>query len=157
MKRTWITIAAALTVFSASFTTAQTITMASAPSITTIVARQVARLTALLDLTTAEQTEATTFFTKEQTALATIQTTIETAQTALQTAIEANSASGIATAAGQIGAATTQQFAAEATADAAFYAILTTAQQTKYKQVLLGGLLDVPAPDGGHGGHGGPH
>lgn len=59
-----------------------------------------------------------------------------TARTALQTAVEANDAAGIASAATQIGTLTTQEVQTRATADAAFYALLTsTDQQAKFRQV----------------------
>jgi Spy/CpxP family protein refolding chaperone len=156
MKTTCIAVIPIL--FSASFCAAQTTTTGSAPTIATIVAHQVERLTVLLTLTAAQQTSATTFFTTEQTALAAIQTSLETAQTALETAVEANSPGGITTAATQIGTLTTQQFEAVGTANAAFYAILTADQQTKYKQLLGGGYLNGGFPGGGPGhGPGGPH
>lgn len=115
-----------------------------------IAARRVARLTALLTLTSAQQAQATTIFTTEQTTGAGLETSIEAARTALQTAIQSNDSTGISTQAVQIGNLTGQQVLAEATADAAFYAILTSAQQTTYNNVKLGGLM-------GPGDSGGPH
>jgi Spy/CpxP family protein refolding chaperone len=115
-----------------------------------IVARRVARLTTLLSLTPTQQTQATTIFTTEQTTVSGLQTSIDTARTALETAIQNNYSSGISTQAIQIGNLTGQLVLAEATADAAFYAILTSAQQTLYNNVKLGGLV-------GPGDFGGPH
>ena len=114
-----------------------------------IVANEVARLTALLTLTTAQQGDATTIFTTEQTALSGIETNLQAAQTALQTAVTANNAAGITTEATMIGTLTTQQVQAQGTAEAAFYAILTTDQQTKYNDLHNVGI-------GGFGGFGGP-
>jgi hypothetical protein len=110
------------------------------PTPTEIAAEIVARLTTLLDLTGAQQIAATTIFTTEQ--------------TALQTATLANKAADIMTAATTIGTLTTQQVTADATGDAAFYAIFTTSQQTKYTTLRV---EDLSGPDvGGHGpgGHG---
>ncbi len=113
-----------------------------------MVANMVARLTTLLSLTSAQQTSATTIFTTEETALAALRPQMDTARTALTTSVEAGDTSGISIAATQIGSLTTQEVLARGTADALFYAILTTDQQTKYK--TLGG------PGGGRGGPGVP-
>lgn len=138
--------------FTSSFALADSSTP---PTIADIVANRVTRLTKLLTLTTAQATSATALFTTEETALATIRTNLATAQTALTTAVEANSTTGIATAANQIGTLTASEELAEATAEAGFYVLLTTDQQTKYKELLSAGL-DQPG-DGGGAGHGGPH
>jgi len=98
------------------------------------IANRVARLTALLTLTTGQQGQATTIFTTEQMALSGLATSMKAARTALQTAVEADNTNGIAAQAGTIGALTTQEVQATATANAAFYAILLPDQQTKYKQ-----------------------
>jgi len=113
------------------------------PTPAQMVANKVARLTALLTLSTAQQAQATTIFTTEQSALATVASSMKTARTTLQTDVEANNTSGISAQASQIGTLTTQEVEATATANAAFWAILTSEQQTKYKAA------------GGHGGGGG--
>jgi Spy/CpxP family protein refolding chaperone len=111
-------------------------------------------------LTTAQQTEATTIFTTEQTALSALLTSMQTARTALQTAVQNNDLTGITTQATQIGSLTTQQVEAQGKAGAAFYAILTTDQQTKYGQLQSigiggpGGPGGFGGPDGGRGGPG---
>ena len=124
-----------------------------------MVANQVAHLTKLLTLTTAQAAQATSLFTTEETTISTLRTSLQTAQTALKTAVEANSASGITAAATQIGTLDTQVVEARATADAAFYAMLTTAQQTIYNELPQGG--PGFGPPGGPGrtgrGPGGPH
>jgi Spy/CpxP family protein refolding chaperone len=85
---------------------------------------------------------------------------MQAAQTALRTAITSNT--GIAAAAASIGNLTTEQVTADATADAAFYAILTPAQQTKYTRLQplgrgAGGPGGGPGgPPPGGGGPGGP-
>lgn len=99
------------------------------PAWAQIAANPVTRLTTLLDLTAAQVASATSIFTAAQTTVATVSTNLQTAQTALQTAVQAASASGVSTAAAQIGTLTTQQVLANANADLAFYAILTSTQQ----------------------------
>ncbi len=116
------------------------------------VTNQVARLTTLLTLTTVQQASATTIFTTEQTAIAALFTNMQAAHTAVQAAVIKNDANAITAAATQIGALTTQQVEAQATGDAAFYAILTADQQTKYSELKSHG----PGGPGGPGFHGGP-
>jgi hypothetical protein len=105
-----------------------------------IVANRVARLTTLLMLNPTQVTEATNIFTTEQSALSSVAANMKTARTALQTAVQGNSTADINTAAGTIGTLTTTEVAAHATADAAFFTLLTPAQQAQYKQ--LGGLRE---------------
>jgi len=116
-------------------------------------AKLVARLTTLLDLTSTQQTSATPIFTTEFTSLQTIQTGLKAARTALTTDIESNNTSGIATDAQTIGTLTQQSVEARGTADAAFYALLTTPQQTKLGNLKQLGFGDLGG--GGHGGYGG--
>ena len=117
--------------------------------------RNVEHLTMMLDLTSTQQTQATAIFTKQATDLSGIHGSVQTEQTALLTAIKANDASGISVAAGQLGTLHTQSITIEATASAAFYQILTAAQQTKYAAF---GLSHGPGSGGpgGRGGRGGP-
>ena len=116
------------------------------PTPAQMVANQVARLTKLLTLTTAQQAEATTIFTTEESALAPISANLKTARTALKAAVQANESGTISAQASTIGALTTQEVQAQSTANAAFYAILTPAQQTIYNQ---------RGARGGGGGRGG--
>ncbi len=129
--------------------TAQPSTPRTPPTPAQIVSQIVTRLTTLLDLTSAQQTSATTIFTSEETALATIRTSMHTARTALQADIKSDNTADIAVQAAAIGNLTTQEVQAQGTADAAFYAILTADQQSKYE--TLG-----PRGPGGPGGFGGP-
>ena len=129
-------------------------TTTTAPTVAQQVAQRVAQLTTLLDLTSGQQTSATTIFTTEQTALDTIQTNEQTAQTALQTAITGNSLTGINSAAATIGTLATQQAEAIGTGEAAFYLILTSAQQAKYH--ILGDNGGPGAPGGQNGPPGPP-
>jgi hypothetical protein len=58
---------------------------------------------------------------------------MKTARTTLRADVEANNTAGISAQAGQIGSLTTQEVEVTATANAAFYAMLSPDQQTKYK------------------------
>jgi Spy/CpxP family protein refolding chaperone len=149
-----IPTAAALMGVIAMLATAQTTTPPAPPTPAQIVANQVARLTKLLDLTSSQQTQATTIFTTEQTALATLRTSMQTARTALQAAIKSNDRATIGMEAAQIGTFTGDEVQAQATASAAFYAILTADQQSKFD--TLGPLGGGPGGPGGFGGPGGP-
>jgi Spy/CpxP family protein refolding chaperone len=141
------------TTLSASILFGQTFsTSTNPPTPAQMVSNLVARLTALLTLTTAQQTQATTIFTNEQAAVSALATSMQTAQTALQTAIKSNDQSGIVTEATQIGALTTQQVEDSAKASAAFYAILTPDQQTKYNELHAVGIGGPGGLGGGPGG-----
>ncbi|MBI2679642.1 MAG: Spy/CpxP family protein refolding chaperone [Candidatus Solibacter usitatus] len=121
------------------------------------VADRVARLTTLLTLNAAQQAEATTIFTAEQNALAGVMTSMRTARTALKAAVQKNDQAAIATQAAQIGSLVTQEVQAQATAEAAFYAILDTTQQAKFNELHAPGFGGGPGGFGGRGrGPGGP-
>ena len=145
MKRRFLTALIFLTLTAASVF-AQNARTARTPA--QIVANRVTRLTTLLMLTSGQAAEATNIFTTEQSALSSVAANMKTARTALHTAIQANNTAEITAAAGTIGTLTTTEVAAHATADAAFYALLTPAQQAQYKQ--LGDLHEGP---GGFGPH----
>jgi Spy/CpxP family protein refolding chaperone len=117
-----------------------TLTSGTPPDPATIVANQVARLTSLLSLTTAQQSQATTIFTNALNAVTPLQTTISTDRTSLQTAVKNNDTATIDQMAAAIGTAEGQVLSIQNKADAAFYAILTTDQQTKLSQAHFGGL-----------------
>jgi Spy/CpxP family protein refolding chaperone len=121
---------------------------ATPPDPATQIASQVARLTTLLDLTTAQAAQATSIFTAAQSASATLQTTLETDRTNLQAAVKANTTATIDQLAGVIGTIEGQLLDIRSKADAAFYATLTAAQQTK--------LGTIGGPGGFGGGPGGP-
>jgi Spy/CpxP family protein refolding chaperone len=121
----------------------------TAPDPATQVANQVARLTTLLDLTTAQAAQATSIFTAAQTASATLETTLDTDRTSLQAAIKSNTTATIDQLAAAIGTIEGQLLDIRSKADAAFYAMLTTAQQTKF------GSIGGPGGTGGFGGPGG--
>jgi hypothetical protein len=81
---------------------------------------------------------------------------MQTAQTALQAAVTSNT--GLSAAATQIGSLTAQQVLIQSTGDAAFYATLTSDQQTKYAELNRSGQGGPPQgsgqapPSGGPGG-----
>ena len=121
------------------------LTGSAPPDPATVVASRVSRLTALLTLTTAQAAQATTIFTNALNAITPLETTLSGYYTSLHTAVQSNAVTTIDQLSTSIGATTGQITAIQNKADAAFYAILTTAQQTTLNS--SGGL-------GGPGGHG---
>jgi len=107
---------------------------------------RVNRLASELSLTDAQKASALTIFTNAITAAQAAQTNVQTARTALTAAVKANNTAGIDQASATLGTLSGQLTAINAKADAAFYAILTSAQQTLYDAT----------PHGGPGGPGGP-
>ncbi|MGA7409163.1 MAG: Spy/CpxP family protein refolding chaperone [Bryobacteraceae bacterium] len=142
-----------LAVVSAGLLVSQTTTNTppSQPTPAQMTAHQVTRLTTLLSLNAEQQTQATAIFTTEQAALSTLSPSMQAAHKALQAAVKTQDSAAITALAAQIGTLTTQEVQARATAQGAFYATLSTDQQTKYDQLQPG-----PWGFGGHGGSGGP-
>jgi hypothetical protein len=125
------------------------------PDPATMVQHQVDRLTTLLNLTTAQASQATNIFTNSITAAAALQTTQQTDRKSLQAAVKSNAASTIDQLATAIGSLSGQILSIQSKADAAFYATLTSDQQTKLDQ--LGGFGRGGFGPGGFGpGPGGP-
>jgi hypothetical protein len=122
-------------------------TSATPPDPATVVANQVARLTKLLTLSASQASQATTIFTNALTAVTPLETSLHTDWQSLQTAVKSDDTATIDSTSTNIGSLTGQITAIQNKADAAFYAILTSAQQTTLSQ--SGGF-------GGHGGFGGP-
>jgi len=91
-------------------------------------------LTTLLSLSTAQQQQATTIFTNAASAEASVHSSMSAARQSLQTAVQSNDAAGIEQAATTIGSLTAQTTLNQGKAEAAFYQILTPAQQTKFTQ-----------------------
>jgi Spy/CpxP family protein refolding chaperone len=119
------------------------------PDPATMVQHRVQRLTTLLNLTSDQAAQATTIFTNAETAISPIQTTLRTNRTALETAVKGNQVGTIDTLAAQIGTGEGQVLDIQSKAEAAFYAILTSDQQTK--------MNSMPGMLGGRGpGFGGP-
>ena len=91
-------------------------------------------LTTLLSLTAAQQQQATTIFTTMATAQASVYSSMTAARQSLQSAVQSNDTAAIEQAASTIGTLTAQTTLNQAKADAAFYQILTPAQQTQLTQ-----------------------
>lgn len=104
----------------------------------TLIANKVAFLKSLLTLSDAQAASATTIFTNELAAETTARASLDTAETSLQAAIKSNSTTQIDTLAAQIGTIHGQLTAIDAKADAAFYALLTADQKTKYDTLNQG-------------------
>ena len=102
------------------------------PSPAGMVQHRVQHLTQALTLNSGQQAQATTIFTTEQNANQPIMASLKVAHTSLTAAIKTNNTVDIATISGQIGNLEGQITQNEATANAAFYGILTPDQQAKY-------------------------
>ena len=99
-----------------------------------------------LSLTDAQKTSATTIFTSAYTAGQSIQTSLQANRQSISDAVKKNDTATIDTLSVTAGTLSGQLTAIEAKADAAFYLILTSAQQTTYNSL----------PGGGPGGPMGP-
>jgi len=104
------------------------------PTPATIAQHRVNALTTRLGLTSAQQAQALTYFTTSATSNASVETQLRTAHQSLKAAIEANNLANIGTLTNEIGTFTAQIALADSTAEAAFYMILTPAQQTTFNQ-----------------------
>lgn len=109
----------------------------------------VATMTTLLSLSSGQQAQATTIDANARTAAKYIQTNMRTAQTALSAAIKKNDVASIDTLTAQIGTLHAQSLAIQSKAEAAFYAMLTPEQQTKYDTLHHGGFGGPGGPRGG--------
>ncbi|MBI4893613.1 MAG: Spy/CpxP family protein refolding chaperone [Acidobacteria bacterium] len=105
-----------------------------------------------LSLTEEQKSQATKIFTDAQTSSQTARTAMETARESLLAAIKTNNVATIDQLSRDIGAATTDLTAIEGKSQAAFYAILTPEQQTKYDSFAHRG----PGGPGGPGMGPGP-
>ena len=114
---------------------------------------KVSFLASLLTLTDAQKTQATTIFTNASTSSQTILTSLQTDRQSLSSAVKTNNTASIDQVAATIGTLEGQLTAINAKADAAFYAVLTADQQTKYDALPHGG---PGFPGMGHTFHGGP-
>ena len=130
------------------------LTSETAPDPATMVANQVARLTKLLNLSSAQQAQATTIFTNASTAITPLQTSLQTAQQALPAAVKSNSTLTIDQLSSSIGSVTGQIVDLQNRADAAFYAILTSDQQTTLSQTSFPNGPGFPGPGFGGPGRG---
>ena len=125
------------------------LTSATGPDPATVVANQVERLTKLLTLTTAQATQATTIFTNSLAAVTPLQTSLHADYTSLETAVKSNATATIDSLSSNIGTLTGQIVDIQNKADAAFYAILTTTQQTTFNSRGSGGRGFGPGGPGG--------
>ena len=116
------------------------------PDPATMIQDRVARLTTALSLTASQAAQATTIFTAAQSSITTLQTTLDGYRTSMQTAVKSNATATIDSIAASIGTTSGQITAIQNKADAAFYALLTSDQQTK--------LASVRGGFGGPGGRG---
>jgi Spy/CpxP family protein refolding chaperone len=109
------------------------------PDSQTMIQMRVARLTSQLGLSDAQKTSATAIFTDAAAASQTIQSSLSTNRQALSAAVKKNDTAAIDQLSATEGALSGQLTAIRTKADAAFYAILTADQQTKYDSLLHGG------------------
>jgi hypothetical protein len=121
------------------------------PTPAQLVEREVSFLTKFFTLTPTQVTAVTGFVTTEQTCLAANTTNLQTAREALVTAIKGANPTTISTAISNLSAVQSAQETCRATAAAAIYADLTSAQQAKVGSGL------GPLMGGGGGPHFGPH
>jgi len=112
----------------------------------TMAQHRVRFLTTVLSLTSQQQQQAMAIFTNAASARSSSHETMKTAHDALRTAVKNNDSAGITQASATIGNLVAETTAAQAKADAAFNALLTPDQQTKFTQLEAGG----------HMRHGGP-
>lgn len=112
-------------------------------------------LATLLSLTDDQKTQATTIYTNAYTAGQNLSSTLQTAHQSLSDAVKTNNTGTIDQVSANLGAVEGQLTAINAKADAAFYALLTPDQKTKYDSAHHGGPGGM-GPMGGFGRAGGP-
>jgi Spy/CpxP family protein refolding chaperone len=100
-----------------------------------MVEARVTMLAQALNLTEAQKTQALKLFRDAQEASQRYREEIQVARQELQTAIKANDLASIERNAREIGTATGEMMAIDARALAAFYALLTAEQKTRYDQM----------------------
>jgi len=100
-----------------------------------LVQEHVGQLTSMLNLTGAQQQQATSIYSAAANTSVPIEHNLETAEQNLHTAVQRNDSAAMRQYATAIGNATTQLALSDAQADAAFYRILTPAQQGKLNQL----------------------
>jgi hypothetical protein len=97
-------------------------------------ARYLNSLTALLSLTGAQQLTASAIFANAASTRASVKSSLKAARKALKDAVKNNDASGITQASNALGVLTGQHIASGAAANAAFFQLLTPAQQATLSQ-----------------------
>lgn len=130
----------------AVLSTAAAFAQRTPPDPATMIERKVSFLKALLSLTDAQVSQETTIATNALAAETPLKSSLSTARTSLRDAVKANNTATIDSLSTQIGTLTGQISAIESKAEAAFYALLTADQKTKY-DALGGGH----GPGDGHG------
>jgi Spy/CpxP family protein refolding chaperone len=118
------------------------------PDPATMVQHRVDFLASQLNLTDTQKSQASQIFTDAISQGQNARTAVQNARTQLAAAVKANDANGITNAAMVIGTNEGSLTAIQAKADAAFYALLTADQKTKYDAMPHG-------PGGFGGGRGG--
>jgi len=118
------------------------------PDPATMVEMRVNMLATRLSLTDAQKAQATTIYTQSNSSATTLRTNARTIQQSLSDAVRKNDVNSIDSLSANLGTLEGQIMAIDRKADAAFYAILTPDQQTKYSQRPAGG------PGGGMMGRG---
>src|SRR5580704_6664648 len=127
--------------FATSFLLAQTTTAThTPPSPATMAQQRVNRLTKMLTLNSTQQGQALTIFTTEFTADATTHTSLKTARENLTNAVQTNNTGEIASVSAQIGTLEAALVQSDATANAQFYQILNSTQQTQYNNLHMMGF-----------------
>ena len=127
--------------FAAAILLAQTSTTThTPPSPATMAQMRVNRLTKILTLNTTQQGQALTIFTTEITADATTRASLKTARQSLATAVQQDNTGEIASLSTQIGTLEATLVQSDATANAQFYQILTSAQQTQFNNLHQMGM-----------------
>lgn len=122
------------------------------PDPQTRIQMRVSFLATLLDLTDAQKATAITIFADAYTASQTPQSNLRTARQSLSDAVKSNNTGAIDQISATIGALSGQLTAIDSKADAAFYALLTAAQQAKYDATPHGGPgFGRPGGPGGFG------
>jgi Spy/CpxP family protein refolding chaperone len=115
------------------------------------VQRRVDHLATALSLTDAQKTRAVAIYTDALNASSSLESSLQDNRQALADAIKKNDPGAITTLSVTAGNLSGQLTAINAKADAAFYAILTPEQQTKYDSMPHAGAGGHPGPAGGRG------
>lgn len=124
------------------------------PDPQTMIARRVNFLATMLNLTDAQKAKATSIFTDAVTAGQSARSSMQSTRQSLADAIKKNDTAAIDRLAMTAGTTSGQLLAIEAKADAAFYAILTADQRTKYDAMPHRGPGGPRGPMMGHQGAG---
>ncbi|HUQ93461.1 MAG TPA: Spy/CpxP family protein refolding chaperone [Bryobacteraceae bacterium] len=110
------------------------------PDPAAMVERRVTQLSASLSLTEDQKEKATTIFTNASTAAQSLRSTLKTTHESLADAVKTNNTAAIDQFSATLGNLTGQLAAIQGKADAAFYAVLTADQQSKFNESRRGGF-----------------